>query len=73
MSGGVKILTQLYYVQLINNDKGYLNYQPSFREYFLHNVDDSDKDYKTKFTMQEIKNIDERFVPFAIPVYEVEK
>lgn len=70
MSGGVKTLTQLYYVQLINNDKGYLNYQQSFHEYFIHNVDDSDKDYKTKFTMQEIKDIDPRYMAFALPVEE---
>lgn len=30
-----------------------------------------DKNHKTKFTMEEIKAIDENYVPFAVPVDEV--
>lgn len=69
MTGKAKLAERLYYVKLVDGSDGYLNYQKSFCEYFLNDIDDvEDPDYQTKFTMNEIKNIDERYIPFAIPV-----
>lgn len=64
-----KFPEQKYYVKLLDKDDGYLNYQYSFDDYLVDDrYDREDHDYKTQFTMNEIKAIDPRYMAFAIPV-----
>lgn len=66
-----KFPEQKYYVKLLDRDKGYLNYQHSFNEFFVDDKDDyEDGDYKTQFTISEIEDIDPRYMAFAVPVEE---
>ncbi|EIN8848883.1 DUF1642 domain-containing protein [Listeria monocytogenes] len=61
---------QLYYVQLIANSLGYLNERNdgrrSLSDTMQHDI------FKTQFTEAEIKEMDERYLQFAVPVEEVE-
>lgn len=62
---------QKYYVQLIKNKKGYLNSFLGILELthlFLAGKDKSNRKFKSQFTEQEIKSIDERYWQFAVPV-----
>ena len=59
-----------YYVQLIKNGGGYLN-KNTASNYFATNSCQPCEDFQTEFTEQEIKDIDPRYMKFAIPV-EVE-
>ncbi|MBK1985573.1 DUF1642 domain-containing protein [Listeria ivanovii] len=61
----------LYYVKLLDDDVGYLNLIEGNGNYFLGNNREL-YEYKAKFTEQEIKEMDERFWQFAIPVEESE-
>jgi len=63
-----KFPEQLYYVKLTKFVFTYLSEDDEGLDLY------SCKDYsiKQKFTMQEIKDIDERYVPFTVPVDEVE-
>lgn len=70
-TGKAKFPEQKYYVKLLDKDDGYLNlnYQHSFYECFVDDKDDyEDGDYKTQFTISEIKDIDPRYMAFAVPV-----
>lgn len=62
----------LYYVKLMVDDTAYLNLVEGTDKYFLGNNSEF-VCYKTKFTEQEIKEMDERFWAFAVPVEDVEE
>ena len=60
-----------YYIQLIkNNDGSYLN-RSKVNGFSMACICQSDDVFQTKFTEQEIKDIDPRYMAFAIPVDEV--
>jgi hypothetical protein len=60
-----------YYVQLIrNNDDSYLN-RDLLSGFCMTSGCQPDEFFQTKFTEQEIKAIDPRYMAFAIPVSEV--
>ncbi|EAC9719896.1 DUF1642 domain-containing protein [Listeria monocytogenes] len=61
----------LYYVKLIEKVFGYLNERNDGRRYLNDNVQTDIS--KTKFTEAEIKEMDERYWQFAVPVEEVEE
>ena len=66
--GNAKFPEQKYYVQLIkNNDGSYLNKWAPNGFYMPGNCV-QDKLTQTKFTEQEIKTIDPRYMAFAVPV-----
>ncbi|WP_125673063.1 hypothetical protein [Companilactobacillus allii] len=69
LSGTAKFEERLYYIQIIPNDaECYVNrYIQDDSLIISGKVEIMDK-YKTKFTMDEIKAIDPRYVPFAIKV-----
>ncbi|MFC6324022.1 DUF1642 domain-containing protein [Companilactobacillus baiquanensis] len=57
-----------YYVQLIkNNDGSYLN-RSKLNNSYMTNSCQSDDVFQTEFTEQEIKDIDPRYMAFAVPV-----
>lgn len=57
-----------YYVQLIRNDGGgYLN-KNRVGNFCMTNSCQPDETFQTKFTEQEIKAIDPRYMEFAVPV-----
>ena len=59
-----------YYVKLIrNNDSSYL-YRSKLTNFLILGGCSLSQDYQTEFTEQEIKNIDPRYMAFAIPVEE---
>ncbi|WP_195701904.1 DUF1642 domain-containing protein [Companilactobacillus futsaii] len=61
-------MRQKYYVQLIkNNDSSYLNRTNNFCMVCGYK---SDEIFQTKFTEDEIKDIDPRYMAFAVPVEE---
>ncbi|EIP0689309.1 DUF1642 domain-containing protein [Listeria monocytogenes] len=62
---------QLYYVQLIDNSLGYLNERNDGRRSLSDTVQHDI--FKTQFTEAEIKEMDERYWQFAVPVEEVSK
>ncbi|WP_235022196.1 DUF1642 domain-containing protein [Listeria monocytogenes] len=62
---------QLYYVQLIANSLGYLNERNDGRRSLSDTVQHDI--FKTQFTEAEIKEMDERYWQFAVPVEEVSK
>lgn len=73
VTGKAKFAEQKYYVKLTDDiEDNYLNLSKCNRRLFISNSDNSDN-YQTQFTMDEIKAIDERYVPFAVPVDEVEE
>ncbi|NVT47824.1 DUF1642 domain-containing protein [Listeria monocytogenes] len=62
----------LYYVRFIpGNSVSYLNLRWVDKGLILNSCGQDDI-YKTKFTESEIKNMDERYWAFAVPVEEVE-
>ena len=68
--GNAKFPEQKYYVQLIKNSEvGYLNRNKSNTFLILEGCHLS-QNYQTKFTEDEIKAIDPRYMAFAVPVEE---
>lgn len=70
VTGKAKFEDKKYYVKLMDEREGYLNIDTIHYDNCLG----STRHYsgiKTQFTMDEIKAIDERYVPFAVPVEEV--
>lgn len=66
--GNAKFHEQKYYVKLIKNDgAGYLNRNNLYNSYVL-NTCCQVLNYQTEFTEQEIKDIDPRYMAFAVPV-----
>ena len=66
--GNTKFPEQKYYVQLIKNSEvGYLNRNKSNTFLILEGCHLS-QNYQNKFTEQEIKDIDPRYMAFAVPV-----
>ena len=66
--GNAKFPEQKYYVQLIKNSEvGYLNRNKSNTFLILEGCHLS-QNYQNKFTEQEIKDIDPRYMAFAVPV-----
>lgn len=67
---------QLYYVEIISNymndTGGYLNRGKVSGSVYI-GTNDGPESAQTKFTEQEIKEIDDRYWSFAIPVEEVEE
>ncbi|HAA7792262.1 TPA_asm: DUF1642 domain-containing protein [Listeria monocytogenes] len=61
----------LYYIKAIDSYSGYVNLNLKTGTYTMSTNGEFDG-YKTKFTEQEIKELDERFWAFAIPVEEGE-
>lgn len=69
INGKAKFPEQKYYVKLLDRDEGYLNYQHFLKEFFVDNKnEDGDDGYQTRFTMDEIEDIDPRYKQFAVPV-----
>ena len=69
-AGVAKFAEQRYYVQLIRNDgAGYLN-KNRIGNFYMTNSCQPDETFQTKFTEQEIKAIDPRYMEFAVPVEE---
>lgn len=67
-----KFSEQKYYVQLIrNNDGSYLN-RNTLSNFCMTSGCQPDSQFQTEFTKQEIKEIDPRYMAFAVPVEEVE-
>lgn len=67
---------QLYYIlfgdyDTFNNSESFLNLDRGDNTLFVTGRDE-DEDYKTKFTMDEIKSLGEKYVPFAIKVEEID-
>ncbi|CUK78291.1 TPA_asm: DUF1642 domain-containing protein [Listeria monocytogenes] len=60
----------LYYVRFINNCSGYLNVRNDGRRSLSDSV--LNDIFKTQFTEAEIKEIDERYWQFAVPVEDSE-
>jgi len=65
---------QLYYIRfsglsLSDNPTSFLNLNKS--ELFIGSKRNSE-DYKTKFTMSQIKSLGEKYVPFAVKVEEID-
>lgn len=65
---------QLYYIRfsglsLSDNPTSFLNFNKS--ELFIGSKRNSE-DYKTKFTMSQIKSLGEKYVPFAVKVEEID-
>jgi len=59
-----------YYVKLIKNNNGsYLN-RSKLTNFLILDGCSLSQDYQTKFTEQEIKDIDPRYMAFAVPVEE---
>ncbi|WP_334341191.1 DUF1642 domain-containing protein [Companilactobacillus sp. HBUAS56275] len=68
--GNAKFPEQKYYVQLIkNNNSSYLN-KCSPNGFYMPDSCRQDKLTQTQFTEQEIKDIDPRYMAFAVPVEE---
>lgn len=61
-----------YYVQLINQKNGFLNKYIDSDICTVSGIDTEFNLFQTQFTMDEIKDIDERYVPFAVPIDEVD-
>ncbi|EAE9599749.1 DUF1642 domain-containing protein [Listeria monocytogenes] len=60
----------LYYVQLITNSLGYLNVRNDGRRSLSDSVQNDI--FKTQFTEAKIKEMDERYWQFAVPVEDLE-
>jgi len=68
--GNAKFSEQKYYVKLIrNNDSSYLN-RSRVNSFSMACIRQPDVVFQTEFTEQEIKDIDPRYMAFAIPVEE---
>ncbi|OFF73244.1 hypothetical protein BJM29_12240 [Listeria monocytogenes] len=59
----------LYYVQFVDNNKGYLNVRSDGSKSLNNSVQNDI--FKTQFTEAEIKEMDERYWQFAVLVDEV--
>ena len=69
-AGVAKFPEQKYYVKLIkNSDFSYL-YRSKLTNFLILDGCSLSQDYQTKFTEQEIKDIDPRYMAFAVPVEE---
>ena len=55
---------ELYYIHLINDECGYLNFNKDHNEFGADSKLELSP-YRTKFTMDEIKEINPNYVPFA--------
>jgi len=67
-AGVAKFVDKKYYIQLIKNSEvGYLNRNKSNTFLILEGCD-LYQNYQTEFTEQEIKDIDPRYMAFAVPV-----
>ena len=67
-AGVAKFPDKKYYVQLIrNNDGSYLN-RSVLNGFFVTSSCQPDDTVQTEFTEQEIKDIDPRYMAFAVPV-----
>ena len=65
-----KFAEQKYYVKLIkNSDISYL-YRSKLTNFLILGSCSLSQDYQNKFTEQEIKDIDPRYMAFAVPVEE---
>ncbi|EIV1940865.1 DUF1642 domain-containing protein [Listeria monocytogenes] len=62
----------LYYIKVIDSDFGYINLNLQTGGYTTSTNGESGG-FKTKFTEQEIKELDERYWQFKVPVEEVEE
>ncbi|EHD5018753.1 DUF1642 domain-containing protein [Listeria monocytogenes] len=71
LNGYVVEEEQKYYVKLLPNDCGFLNYSKITDWYSISSKSEIDH-FQTKFTEKEIKSINERYWAFAVPVEEVE-
>lgn len=60
-----------YYVKLIDTFNGYLNININNQEILISD-NSAVNNFQTQFTMDEIKDIDKRYVPFAVPADEVD-
>jgi len=68
--GNAKFSEQKYYVKLIkDNDGSYLN-RSKLTNFLILDGCSLSQDYQTEFTEQEIKDIDPRYMAFAVPVEE---
>ncbi|EAD1342504.1 DUF1642 domain-containing protein [Listeria monocytogenes] len=68
--GDYEVEEPLYYVRFFDGGLGFLNVY--FNGVRLLNCHLRSEGYKTKFTEKEIKELDERYWSFAVPVEEVE-
>jgi len=67
-AGVAKFPEQKYYVKLIkNSDFSYL-YRSKLTNFLILDGCSLSQDYQTEFTEQEIKDIDPRYMAFAVPV-----
>lgn len=64
---GYKVEEQLYYVKLANSFTSYLTLDIE-KGGTLIDVGQNNEWYKSRFTLEEIKEIDERYLPFAVEV-----
>ncbi|EKZ7056607.1 DUF1642 domain-containing protein [Listeria monocytogenes] len=69
--GDYEVEEPLYYVRFFDGGLGFLNVY--FNGVRLLNCHLGSEGYKTKFTEKEIKELDERYWSFAVPVEEVEE
>ncbi|EAH0753974.1 DUF1642 domain-containing protein [Listeria monocytogenes] len=69
--GDYEVEEPLYYVRFFDGGLGFLNVY--FNGVRLLNCHLRSEGYKTKFTEKEIKELDERYWSFAVPVEEVEE
>ena len=67
LRGKAEFPKQLYYVKLADDSSSYLNLDKRDNDTFLSGSSQNNG-AQTRFTMDEIKDIDERYVPFAVPV-----
>lgn len=61
-----------YYVKLLNQKNGYLSKYIDADKFDVSGAYVFNTLFKNQFTMQEIKDINENYVPFAVPVDEVD-
>ncbi|EEO0663523.1 DUF1642 domain-containing protein [Listeria monocytogenes] len=62
----------LYYIKVIDSDFGYINLNLQ-TGWYTTSTNGESGGFKTKFTEQEIKELDERYWQFKVPVEEVEE
>lgn len=72
-NGNARFPERLYYVKFSNySTTDCLNLVKSDGCLLISDAEETDE-YQTKFTMPEIKELGEKYVPFAVPVDEVEE
>lgn len=61
-----------FYIKLlekpVDNEEKYLVHELEEDRFFLDKIGENNKKYKMQFTKDEISNIDERYLAFAVPV-----